>query len=208
MPRIFGRTTAICFKPSRLGVMTLCSLVIIGFAARAEPQQYEIDPEHLTLGFLVEHLGYAKVLGSFQEASGSYQFDEDTGQLSDVLIVVDTASIFTNHRRRDTHLRSADFLNVRQFPSMTFSGVTARPIDEMTFEVEGELELLGLIRPLSLTVSWNKSGAYPFGDEQYVMGISARGSFQRSSYGMNYGVENGWVGDTVEIIIEFEARRH
>ena len=96
MPRIFGRTTAICFKPSRLGVMTLCSLVIIGFAARAEPQQYEIDPEHLTLGFLVEHLGYAKVLGSFQEASGSYQFDEEAGQLSDVLIVVDTASILTS----------------------------------------------------------------------------------------------------------------
>ena len=208
MFRTLDRTAAICFQPSRLRVMTLCSLVIIGLSARAEPQQYEIDPEHLALGFLVEHLGYAKVLGSFQEASGSYQFDEDTGQLSDVLIVVDTASIFTNHRRRDTHLRSADFLNVRQFPSMTFSGATARPIDEMTFEVEGELELLGLIRPLNLTVSWNKSGTYPFGDEQYVMGISARGSFQRSSYDMNYGVENGWVGDTVEIIIEFEARRH
>ncbi len=90
---------------------------------------------------------------------------------------------------------------------MTFSAATARPIAEMTFEVEGDLELLGVTRPLVLTVMWNKSAAYPFGDRHYAMGISARGSFQRSAYGMDYGVENGWVGDTVELIIEFEARR-
>ena len=187
--------------------LTLCAMVVAAFAARAEPHLYEIDPEHLTLGFLVDHVGYAKVLGSFREASGSYQFDEDTGRLSEVLIVVDTASVFTNHERRDVHLRSADFLNTREFPSMTFSAATARPIDEMTFEVEGDLELLGVTRPLVLTVMWNKSAAYPFGDRHYAMGISARGSFQRSAYGMDYGVENGWVGDTVELIIEFEARR-
>ena len=208
MSRAPGQVTALYpLQPAWLRVMTLCGLVITAFAARAEPHQYEIDPEHLTLGFLVEHVGYAKVLGSFREASGSYRFDEDTGLLSDVLIVVETASVSTNHERRDAHLRSTDFLNVRQFPSMTFSGATARSIDEMTYEVEGQLELLGVTRPLSLIVTWNKSGPYPFGDGQYVMGISARGSFQRSSHGMNYGVENGWVGDTVEMIIEFEARR-
>ena len=208
MSRPLGQVTALYpLQPTWMRITTLCGLVITGFAARAEPQQYEIDPEHLTLGFLVAHVGYAKVLGSFREGSGSYTFDEDTGHLSDVLIVVDTASVSTNHEQRDAHLRSADFLNVRRFPSMTFSGATARPIDEMTFEVEGQLELLGMTRPLVLTVAWNKSGAYPFGDGQYVMGISARGSFQRSEYGMDYSVVNGWVGDTVELIIEFEARR-
>ena len=84
--------------------------MIATFAARAEPSRYEIDPDHLTVSFLVEHLGYAKVLGLFREASGSYRFDEQTGELSDVLIVVDTDSVFTDQERRDAHLRSGDFV--------------------------------------------------------------------------------------------------
>ena len=67
--------------------------------------------------------------------------------------------------------------------------------------------MLGVERPLTLVATWNKSGVYPFGDKNYVMGVSARGSFKRSDFGMNYSVENGWVGDTVEIMIEFEAIR-
>jgi polyisoprenoid-binding protein YceI len=90
---------------------------------------------------------------------------------------------------------------------MSFSGEIASRIDEETFELTGELQLLGEINPLTLVATWNKSGPYPFGDQNYVMGVSARGSFKRSAFGMNYSVENGWVGDMVEIIIEFEASR-
>lgn len=185
----------------------LWGLLVLSFEARAEPYPYSIDPEHLSVGFLVEHVGYAKVLGLFREANGSFRFDEDTGELSDISITVSTTSVFTSHERRDAHLRSADFLDARQFPSMTFSAATARRIDEKSFEVEGDLRLLGVTRPLKLNATWNKSGAYPFGHGQYVIGVSARGSLERSSFGMSYGVDNGWVGDTVEIIIEFEALR-
>ncbi len=208
MSGAFARVTASyprCRKWTLVSI--LCGVTITDLAAHAERREYEIDPEHLTVGFLAEHIGYAKVLGQFREASGSYRFDEATGELSDVSIVVDTASVFTTHERRDAHLRSVDFLNTRQFPTMTFSAATAHPIGDMTYEVEGELQLLGVTRPLILTVTWNKSGRYPIGLRPYVMGVSARGSFQRSAFGMNYAVENGWVGDTVEIIIEFEARR-
>lgn len=185
----------------------LCGVMIAPASVRAEPAEYEIDPEHLTVGFLVEHVGYARVLGFFREGGGSYRFDEQTGALSDVVIEVETDSVFTNHDRRDGHLRSADFLDTRRFPTMTFTATSARRTGEKTFEVEGNLELLGISRPLTLSASWNKSADYPFGDRQYVMGVSARGSLERSAYGMTYGVENAWVGDTVEIIVEFEARR-
>jgi polyisoprenoid-binding protein YceI len=60
---------------------------------------------------------------------------------------------------------------------------------------------------LTLSATWNKSETYPIGGAAYVMGVSARGSLRRSAFGMNYAVENGWVGDDVEIIVEFEARR-
>jgi polyisoprenoid-binding protein YceI len=177
-------------------------------APQAQPARYEIDPEHLSVGFLVQHLGYARVLGMFQKASGTFTFDEATATLSDVRLVVDAASVFTNHRKRDNHLRSADFLNAAEFPQIVFRGVTAKRAGERTFVVEGQLELLGRTEPVSFEVTWNKSGPYELpGDKAYVMGASARGSFKRSRFGMNYGLANGWVGDTVELMVEFEARR-
>jgi polyisoprenoid-binding protein YceI len=177
-------------------------------AAQAQPARYEIDPEHLSVGFLVQHLGYARVIGLFQKGSGTFTFDETTATLSDVRLVVDAASAYTNHRRRDNHLRSADFLNAGEFPQIVFKGAKAKRTGERTFVVEGQLELLGKSEPVSFDVTWNKSGPYEMpGDKAYVMGASARGSFKRSRFGMNYGVANGWVGDTVELMVEFEARR-
>ncbi|WKB51849.1 YceI family protein [Eleftheria terrae] len=177
--------------------------------APAQPQRYEIDPDHLSVGFLVSHIGYAKVLGLFRAARGSYSFDEARGALSDVRIEVDTASVFTNHKKRDDHLKGADFLNAAEHPRMIFTAASARRTGERSFEIAGQLELLGRSQPLVLQATWNKSAEYEIGGlrKPYVMGVSARGSFKRSAWGMNYGVANGWVGDEVSLIIEFEARR-
>ena len=180
--------------------------------AMAEPARYTIDPDHLSVGFLVDHIGYSKVLGMFRKASGSYTFDETTGALTDVVVTIDSESVFSNHRKRDEHLRSADFLNSAEFPQMVFRSASASPVDGRRYRISGELELLGQSHSITLDATWNKSGEYPFGGgllggKPYVMGVSARGSFKRSAYGMDYSVDNGWVGDEVELIIEFEARR-
>jgi polyisoprenoid-binding protein YceI len=191
---------------TRLAVVCLsCSLVAT--STWAAPADYTIDPEHVTVGFLVAHIGYAKVLGQFLEVEGAYRFDEATGQLSNVSVVVDTASVFTNHDERDEHLRSDDFLDARRHPQMRFVADSARRTGDRTFAIDGRLELLGESQPLTLTATWNKSEAYPFGGSPYVMGVSARGTLRRSAFGMDYAVDNAWVGDEVEIIVEFEARR-
>jgi polyisoprenoid-binding protein YceI len=189
-----------------LPLLSLC------LTAVAEPARYKLDPDHLTVAFLVDHIGYAKVLGMFLEAEGEYDFDEATGVAGELRVLVRTTSVFTNHEKRDEHLRSPDFLNSAEFPEMVFtaSGVNSR--GERQFLIEGELELLGTSRPMTLQATWNKSGEYPFGGgllsaPPYAMGVSARGSFRRSDFGMSYSVDNGWVGDEVELIIEFEAQR-
>ncbi|MGD8853284.1 MAG: YceI family protein [Gammaproteobacteria bacterium] len=187
-------------------------LVLAPRAVQAEPARYTIDPEHLSIGFLVDHIGYARTLGLFRKAEGSFTFDEQSGELTELEVRVDTASVFTNHKKRDEHLRSADFLNSKEFPEMVFTAQSARRTGDRTFEVAGQLELLGQTRPLVLEATWNKSAEYPFGGgllgaNPYVMGVSARGRITRSAYGMNYAVDNGWVGNEVELIIEFEARR-
>lgn len=183
------------------------SLLAAAPPARAEPARYTLDPEHTSIAFRVDHLGLAAVLGTFLEAEGSYRFDEDTGELSDLTVAVDTASVWTGHAERDEHLRSTDFLDVEQYPEMVFTADSARRVGDGTFEITGRLRLLGETRPLTLTATWNGSAEYPFGDEHYAMGVSARGSLARSDFGMTYGVGNGFVGDEVEILLELEARR-
>ena len=179
-------------------------------AAHAQAARYELDPDHTTVAFLVDHIGYAKVLGMFRSARGSYRFDEATATLSEVRIEVETASVYTNQPKRDEHLRGPDFLNSGEFPRMVFTAISAKRTGDKTFDISGQLELLGKSQPLTLQATWNKSAESPLGGllrKPYVMGVSARGSFKRSAYGMTYAVANGWVGDEVPLIIEFEAVR-
>lgn len=189
--------------------IVLAIALLVATPARAAEARYEIDPEHLTIGFLVRHLGYADTLGFFRKASGSYTFDEATRKLGNVKVIVETGSVFTGHDKRDGHLRGSDFLDASRTPRMTFTADSATWTDDKTFRVDGQLELLGKRRPLQLMGTLNKSGVYPIGNDPkpYVMGVSLRGKVKRSDWGMNYGVANGWVGDDVDLIIELEARR-
>ncbi|MCV0440831.1 MAG: YceI family protein [Hydrogenophaga sp.] len=193
-----------------LSTFALCAALLASSPAQAQAARYELDPDHTTVAFLVDHVGYAKVLGLFRSARGSYKFDEATATLSEVRIEVETASVFSNQRKRDEHLKGPDFLNSGEFPRMVFTAGGARRTGDRTFEIAGQLELLGKSLPLTLQATWNKSAESPLGGplrKPYVMGVSARGSFKRSTYGMNYAVANGWVGDEVPLIIEFEAVR-
>lgn len=194
------------------GWLLALALLVAGAPAQAQAARYELDPDHLSIGFLVDHVGYHKVLGMFRAAKGSYMFDEAKAELSNVRIEVDTASVFSNQKKRDDHLKGPDFLNSAEFPRMVFTASGAKKTAERTFEIAGQLELLGKTQPLVLQATWNKSAESPvgggiLGGKPYVMGVSARGSFKRSAYGMNYAVANGWVGDEVALIIEFEAIR-
>lgn len=184
--------------------------LLMSAPALAQAARYELDPDHITVAFLVDHVGYAKVLGLFRSARGSYRFDEAGATLSELRIEVETASVFTNQRKRDDHLKGPDFLNSGEFPKMVFTASSAKRTGDRTFEIGGQLELLGKSQPLTLQATWNKSAESPLGGplrKPYVMGVSARGSFKRSAYGMTYAVANGWVGDEVPLIIEFEAIR-
>jgi polyisoprenoid-binding protein YceI len=197
---------------ARILVLAAVSLALLAAtAARAEPQRYVLDPDHVVVGFLVDHVGYAKTLGAFRVVSGSYRFDEATGRLEDLRIEIDAASVSTHHERRDRHLRGRDFLDVERFPTIVYTANAARRTGERTFVIDGQLELRGQRRPVSLTANWNRSAPYPPQlaprQRSIVMGVSARGAFRRSEFGMTYAVENGWVGDEVQVLVEIEARR-
>ena len=174
-------------------------------AALAAPEVYEIDPEHFSIGFMASHLGYENVIGMFLEGEGSFTFDAEAGTVTDLRIEIDAGSVFTNHKKRDKHLRSPDFLNAREFRKIIFTGASVEKTSETTGLVHGELELTGQKRPVTLEITLNKAAVYPFGHEKETLGISARTTFNRSEFSMTYGVDNGLVGDEVILMLEFEA---
>lgn len=176
-------------------------------SALAEPQRYELDPEHTTIAFKVDHLGYADTLGVFLAFEGGFTYDMTTRELSDLTVSVQTASVESFNEARDNHVKNADFLDVANHPVMTFTASGGTPATETSGTVTGDLTLLGKTLPLTLDVTLNKAAPYPFGHGRFTLGISAKGVVKRSDYGMTYAVENGFVGDAVEVIIETEAMR-
>lgn len=190
-----------------LGFLAMFTAVMMGgIQAQAESIDYIIDPSHLTVAFKVHHVGYFNMVGLFTKGEGAFSFDEDISDLSDLKVVIATKSVFTGHKKRDAHLRSADFLNASEFPEMVFTGKTVEKTGDKTGKLHGELTLLGVTRPLTLDIRWNKSADHPI-YKRWTIGVDATGALKRSDFGMAYAVKNGWIGDDIELIIGFEAYR-
>ena len=199
--------------PSSALAATLCLAVLglmFGPGRASAADVYEIDSDHATVGFLVSHIGFAKVLGSFSNARGQFRFDEGTQELSSVRVVIPTDTVDTRVEARDRHLRSPDFLAVDKYPKMIFEAEGTTLDDNGRGSLSGQLTLLGVTKPVTLEVSWNRSAVSPIpvdGQKPYVLGASARGVVLRSEFGMEYGLADLLVGDEVELILELEARR-
>ena len=197
----------------RIVIVPLMSFVLLAAApARAEPRSFVLDPEHSGFAIQIAHIGYENLIGLFLQSSGSFRFDEATGQMSDLKVAVKSASFFTGHKERDDHVKGPDFLNARQYPEIVYVGKSMERTGERTAVVHGELTIIGVTKPADVTVTINKLAEYPYAPpgksaNPYVMGISARAKFKRSGFGMTYGIDNSLVGDEVSLIMELEADR-
>lgn len=176
-----------------------------GQQALAAPQTYQIDPEHFSIGFQVAHVDYAKTIGLFLKGSGQFVYDEETRQLSSGRVVVAADSVFTNHQKRDGHLRDRDFLQVKRHPEIVFEATRYTPGADNSGKLEGMLTILGQTHPVTLDITLNKAAPYPFGHRKHTLGASATTTLQRSKWGMTYAVQDNLVGDDVELMLEFEA---
>ena len=162
---------------------------------------YTVDPSHTYVSFAISHLGFSTMRGKFNQQSGSLQFDPAAKKAS-VTIEIDTNSIDTGHEKRDAHLRSPDFLNAVEYPTMTFQSTAVTWKGDMPATVTGDLTILGVSKPVTLTITAMKCGTNPF-DKKETCGFDATGSIKRTDYGVNYGVPN--VGEVLDLQIEFEA---
>lgn len=190
--------------------MRLClttSIAALTFATTvcADPARYELDPSHTSVFFTVHHIGFADTLGIFGDVNGSFTYDYDTQELSDVTVTIKSASVTTFDDARDAHVKNKDFLNVGAFPEITFTADEGQAQDANSGTVSGDLTILGVTQPVELDVVLNKAAEYPFGHKRFTLGLSLAATVKRSAFGMSYAVENGLVGDDVDIRIETEA---
>jgi len=193
--------------PQRLFGFFLAGLLLLPGPALAAGDEYEIDPEHFSVAFKVQHAGLADIVGLFTEAEGSFVFDEEALTVGDIKIEIDADSIFTGHKKRDRHLRSGDFLSAKEFPKITFVGTGATKTGPKIGEITGDLTLRGVTKPVTLSVEWVSAGPYMFSSREYRVGINARTTLKRSDFGMTYMVEQNGVGNEVTLMLGFEAVR-
>jgi len=168
---------------------------------------FKIDKTHTNIVFMIDHLGYSKMIGQFQDYEGSFVFDQDNVAESKVVLMIKAASVDTDHQARDDHLRSPDFFNAQEFPEITFVSTKIAKTGEKTGTITGDLTLLGQTRPVTLEVTFNKVAVHPIPSYNGVVvaGFSARGTVDRIAHGMTYA--QGGIGNTLEIILEVEGHK-
>jgi polyisoprenoid-binding protein YceI len=161
---------------------------------------YTIDPDHTFPHFKISHLGFSTMHGRFNKSEGKMTFDEAKGTGS-VEITIDAGSIDTAHEKRNQHLRSPDFLNAAEFPTITFKSSKAN-IKGGKGTVEGELTMMGVTKPVTLTVTHAQCGVHPFNKKE-LCGFDATANIKRSDFGVKYGLPG--IGDDMELMFEVEA---
>jgi len=183
-------------------------VLAIPLAATAAPETYDIDPIHSFAYFAIDHLGVSTVRGRFDKSSGKFTLDR-AAKTGSVEVVIDTASVSTGDnvkgarpRTRDEHLRSADFFNVAEFPQMTYKSAAVKFNGDAPAEIDGQLTLLGVTRPLTLKIERWTCKDHPM-RKKPMCGGDASGTFKRTDFGMKYGVPA--IGDEVKISINIEA---
>lgn len=194
-------TTLKVIKQTALAT-TLTLAAGFGSQAYAATETYSVDPAHSFVQFKIGHLGVSTAVGRFNKFEGSFQVDKDNVASNSVELVIDTASVDTNHQKRDDHLRSPDFFDVKQYPEMTFKS-TAFEGDLSGGTLKGELTLHGVTKPVEFQLKHIGEGTDPWGG--YRSGFEASTSLKRSDFGVSYGIPG--VSDETEVSVFIEGVR-
>ena len=167
--------------------------------------QWTLDTTHSAAEFAVRHLMISTVKGRFNTFAGDGETNAD-GTLKTAELTIDAASINTNVEGRDNHLRSADFLDVEKFPTITFRSTK---IDQKGTDITltGDLTMHGVTKPVTLTGELAQAVTDPWGNQRTALAVTAK--INRRDWGLqwNQALEaGGWaVGEEVKLSVELEA---
>jgi polyisoprenoid-binding protein YceI len=164
---------------------------------------YTIDPRHTHPSYEIDHFGWSTQRGRFDRVTGTISLDPDA-KTGKVEVSMDANSISTGVDKLDEHLRSADFLNAAKYPSITFRAAKIKFGGDAPASVPGEITILGVTRPITLTITRFGCGPHPI-FKRYVCGAEASAVIKRSEFGMTKYLPA--LGDEVKLLINVEAYR-
>jgi len=190
-------------------IFTTAFLTLLFFASPALAGSYVIDPVHTQIGFSAKHLVITNVKGRFKEFSGSFELDEKTKKLENAALSIAAKSIDTEVEKRDNHLRSPDFLNVKKFPKITFKQKAAGVTQGSRMWVTGDLTIRGITKEIRLEGEF--LGTITDFQKNRRAGFTASGEINRFDYGLKWNnlLELGGavVSKEIKLILEVEGVR-
>ena len=178
-------------------ILVSFALPISAFAA----DSYTVDPLHTFPRFRINHLGFSTMQGRFDKTSGKITLDR-AAKTGTVELLIETASVDTGFFKRDDHLKSPDFFNAAEFPTITYKSTAIHFNGDTPSSVDGNLTISGVTKPVTFTIDAFNCGANPM-NKKDECGADASADIKRSDFGVKYGVPN--IGDDVKLILEIEA---
>jgi polyisoprenoid-binding protein YceI len=168
-------------------------------------QTWTVDAAHANIGFAVRHLMISNVRGTFTRVKSSLQIPEGSTTPESIFIEIDAASVDTRLDRRDIHLRSEDFFDVKKYPVVTFVSASIEETGDRTFEVTGDLTIRGTTKAVAFPAQVEGQLSDPFGNRR--IGYSARFGIDRRDFGLSFNqvLDTGGVLIGNEVAIELEA---
>lgn len=166
--------------------------------------EYTFDVPHTRLGFAARHAMITKVRGAFTEFDGKAHIDAVDPSKSSATVTINAKSIDTRSEQRDAHLRSNDFLDLDNYPEITFVSTAVEPLGADRYRVSGELTIRGVTRPVSVDFEFTGSAVDPFGNLR--VGFEGSTKINRKNWGVNWNaaLEAGGFLVSEEITLEFE----
>jgi polyisoprenoid-binding protein YceI len=166
---------------------------------------YAVDVAHTRIGIRARHAMVTTVRGSFTEFAGTAHLDTAKPAASSVTLRIATATVDTGVPDRDTHLRSADFLDVEKYPEMVFSSTDVEQVEEDVYRVTGDLTIKDVTRPVTIDFALTGSALDPFGNMR--VGFEGALAIKRSDWQLTYNsvLETGGVLISDRIQVEFDV---
>ena len=192
-------------------VVLVSGAMLVGVAgyvqsALGEMARWNVDLDHSTVGFQVAHMVISQTNGKFTNYQGFIEMDPEAKKVKAIEAVINTQSVFTDHPKRDDHLRSTDFFDVEKYPTMTYTMKNYQQTGD-TYTATGDLTLLGVTKEITLVGTLNGTTQDPWGNTR--AGFSAEGTINRQDFGMTFSktLDSGGllVGDEVKIKLEIEC---
>ncbi len=179
--------------------------VLTGLPYAGHTADYVIDTKdsHAFIQFKIKHLGYSWLYGRFNRFSGRFSYDENDPSSARIEVIIQTASVDSNHAERDKHLRSDDFLDVKKFPEARFVSTSFQEQGNGRALLKGDFTLRGVTRPLTIEVEQIGAGNDPWGG--YRRGFTGRTRFALADFGITKDL--GPASKEVELILDVEGIR-